>query len=94
MARVRDVLVQALDLSRKQRARVAHELLSSLDDGPPEDHEDVERSWAEVVVRRVDALMADTAKTVSWRAVRREIELDLARFRVARTPRIRRRSGR
>ena len=32
MARVRDILDQALHLPLKQRARVAHELLTSLDE--------------------------------------------------------------
>ena len=81
MARVRDVLNQALHLPLKQRARVAHELLTSLDQGPAEDPADVDRSWAEEIGRRLAAVDAGTAKSVPWLTVERQLKADLARAR-------------
>jgi putative addiction module component (TIGR02574 family) len=72
-----------LDLPLKQRARLAHELLTSLDDGPAEDPADVDQSWAEEIGRRVDAIEAGTAKSVPWSTVQREIKADLAKVRRA-----------
>ena len=81
MARVRDVLNQALHLPLKQRARVAHELLTSLDQGPAEDPADVDRSWAEEIGRRFVAIDAGTAKSVPWSTVERKLKADLAKSR-------------
>jgi len=94
MARVRDVIDQALELPLKQRARVAHELLTSLDDGPAEDPAAVDRSWAEEIGRRVDAIEAGTAKSVPWSTAEREIRADLAKIRRARVRRDRRKRAR
>ena len=91
MARVRDVLNQALHLPLKQRARIAHELLTSLDEGPAEDPADVERSWAQEIGRRLAAIDDGTAKSVPWSKVERELRADLAK---ARRSRVRRSSNR
>jgi putative addiction module component (TIGR02574 family) len=74
MARVRDVLDQALALSVKQRARLAQELLHSLDEGPPEDPEVVARAWDDEIARRVDDVRAGRARLVAWSAVKRDME--------------------
>jgi putative addiction module component (TIGR02574 family) len=92
MARARDVLDQALHLPLKERARVAHELLTSLDEGPAEDPADVERSWAEEIGQRVDAVEAGRAKSVAWSTVEREIRSDLTKIRSSRSKKTRRRS--
>ena len=81
MARVRDLLNQALHLPLKQRARVAHELLTSLDQGPTEDPADVYRSWAEEIGKRLVAVNAGTAKSVPWSTVERKLKADLAKGR-------------
>lgn len=84
MARARDVLNQALQLPLKQRARVAHELLTSLDQGPAEDGAEVERSWAEEVRQRLAAVDNGAARSVPWSKVERELKADLARARRSR----------
>ena len=81
MARVRDILDQALHLPVRQRARVAHELLTSLDGGPAEDAAEVERSWAAEVRKRLAKVDAGKAKSAPWSKVKRELKADLARVR-------------
>jgi putative addiction module component (TIGR02574 family) len=92
MARIRDVLTEALQLSPKQRARVAQELLTSLDDASPEDAVEVERSWAEETRRRLAAIDAGRSKAVPWSKVRRELEADLRKVRRTRAQRSRSRA--
>jgi hypothetical protein len=92
MARVRDVLNQALHLPLKQRARVAHELLTSLDQGPAEDPADVDRSWAKEIGQRLAAIDAGTAKSVPWSTVERQLKADLAKARRSQVRRTRRRA--
>lgn len=88
MARARDVIDQALTLPLKQRARVAHEILISLDGGPPdEDPAEVERAWSDELGRRLDRVKAGTAKLYDWEEVRRTISADLRRISHGRTPR-------
>lgn len=48
----RDVLDEALRLSPGERARIAHELLLSLDEDADEDPAAVEASWAAEIERR------------------------------------------
>ncbi len=81
MARVRDVLSQALHLPLKQRARLAHALLTSLDEGSAEKPADVEQSWAEETSRRLSKVDAGTAKSVPWSQIKRELKADLAKAR-------------
>lgn len=75
------MLNQALHLPPKQRARVAHELLTSLDHGPVKDPADVDRSWAEEIGRRLASVDAGTAKSVPWLTVERQLKTDLAKAR-------------
>jgi hypothetical protein len=70
---VSSVLRQALDLDPDDRAKVAAELLASLDDV----HDDVEKAWAEEISRR-SALAADQ-RGVDWRSVLDEIETEILR---------------
>jgi putative addiction module component (TIGR02574 family) len=74
MARVRDVLDQALELPVKQRARLAQELLHSLDEAPPEDPEEVAEAWDEEIARRVDEVRSGAVETVPWVTVKRDME--------------------
>ena len=88
MARVRDVLSQALDLSTKQRARVAHELIRSLEDGPPDDPATVEEAWGKEIARRVDDFRSGKAKAIPWETSQRNAEraLRAVRARKRRAP--------
>jgi putative addiction module component (TIGR02574 family) len=87
VARVRDVLEQALELPIKQRARVARELLASLDEGPEEDPAEVERAWAAEIQRRVGQIRTGKEKGIPWSRIRSELRADLARSRRGRARR-------
>lgn len=71
MARVEDVLGEALKLPAEERAALARQLISSLDDDEPA--EDVERAWAVEIERRVAELAAGTAELVPWDEARARI---------------------
>ena len=53
-----------LELPLRERARLAHRLLVSLDEESEEDPAEVERAWAEEIRRRVDELDAGTAELI------------------------------
>jgi putative addiction module component (TIGR02574 family) len=77
-----DILTQALQLPRRDRARVAQELLSSLE----EPDEAVAAAWAEELERRVRSIADGTAKLLPWEQVRDEIRAELKRNRESRGP--------
>lgn len=62
MARIDDVLHEALALPASERAEIARALIASLDDAdlPGE----VERAWQEEIERRVDAVQTGRAVLV------------------------------
>jgi hypothetical protein len=63
MARRRDseVLAEALRLPLKQRARVAHELIASLDDAAEEDPATVASAWHDEIARRLEQILRSLA---------------------------------
>jgi putative addiction module component (TIGR02574 family) len=67
------VLEEALQLAPNERAKIAAELLSSLDD----QDEDVKAAWAAEIVRRAADAEADPDDEEDWRTalddVRREV---------------------
>ena len=64
------VLEDALTLSTDDRARIAHELLHSLE---PEDV-DAAAAWSQEIRRRVDEIEAGTAELEDWEIVRARLE--------------------
>lgn len=85
MARRRDDLfAEVLELSLRDRARLAHELLVSLEEPPAEDLAAVERAWAKEVTRRLDELQAGKVKPIPWPKARAQIRARLRRSRAAR----------
>jgi putative addiction module component (TIGR02574 family) len=48
-----DLLSAALKLSVKERARIAHQLILSLEDEPFEDQQEVDNAWAVEIKRRI-----------------------------------------
>jgi len=64
------VLEDALTLSTDDRARIAHELLHSLE---PEDA-DAAAAWSKEIRRRVDEIEAGTAELEDWEIVRARLE--------------------
>ena len=72
MATPSDLRTQALELSREDRARLARDLLASLDE-PHDDPAEVEAAWLAEVERRMREIDAGSAKLVDWETVRAEL---------------------
>ena len=76
-----ELLAEALRLPRPERARVAEELLSSLE----ESDEEVATAWAEELERRSRDVAEGRVQTTSWESVRTQIVKELERRRADRT---------
>ena len=63
------VLEEALQLSAEERARIASQLLASLDD----EQEDVRAAWAAEINRRLAEADAEPENTEDWRTALEEI---------------------
>ncbi|MFW6012286.1 MAG: addiction module protein [bacterium] len=63
-SRTDDLEAAALDLPTRERARLAHRLIESLDEDVTESPSDVERSWEAEIERRVAAYRSGELKTV------------------------------
>jgi hypothetical protein len=66
----RDLLVKALELPLDERAKMAAELLESLNDA----EEAVEASWAVEIEHRVKAARAGELESTDWRTVLAKVE--------------------
>ena len=66
----KQLLERALRLSIKERARLAHDIIASID-GPPE--RGVAEAWAKEIDRRADEVLKGTAKVSTWKAARKRI---------------------
>jgi putative addiction module component (TIGR02574 family) len=66
---------RALELPPHERARLAHEIIASLD-GPADDG--ASAAWIEEIQRRADEVRSGSVKLVSWKAVRAGILKRLA----------------
>jgi putative addiction module component (TIGR02574 family) len=76
-----DLLVEALRLSREERARIAAELLSSLE----ETDEEVVAVWSDELLRRSADVREGRESPLSWTAAREDILTELADRRARRT---------
>lgn len=76
-----DLLAEALRLSREERARIAAELLSSLEEAD----EEVVAAWAEELLRRSAEIREGHVSPVPWTSAREEILTEIARRRAGRT---------
>jgi putative addiction module component (TIGR02574 family) len=70
MADAARVLEEALALAADERARIAHELIHSLE---PEDA-DAAAAWSDEIRKRVDEIEAGTAELEDWETVRARLE--------------------
>jgi putative addiction module component (TIGR02574 family) len=75
-----DLLAQVLRLPRQERARVAEELLSSLEE--PQEH--VAVAWAVELERRSREIAEGKVQTVEWETARAEVVKELERRRAGR----------
>ena len=78
MAKVKEVLDEALKLEPDERASVAVELLESLEAGP-EEGADVEAAWAAEIERRARRVLNAESSGVPWDEVRRRAEANLTK---------------
>ena len=76
-----ELLAEALRLPRGERARIAEDLLSSLE----ESDDAVAVSWAEELGRRSQDIAEGRVQTVPWETVRSEIVRELEQRRAGRT---------
>ena len=56
---------EALELSVRDRAALAHRLIASLDEGPDDDPTEVELAWEEEIHRRLAAYRSGEVQTIS-----------------------------
>jgi putative addiction module component (TIGR02574 family) len=75
-----ELLAEALRLSRDQRARVAAELLSSLE----EIDDDVASAWADELLQRSRDVAEGRVQAVPWETARAEILSELSQRRASR----------
>jgi putative addiction module component (TIGR02574 family) len=75
-----ELLAEALRLSRDQRARVAAELLASLE----ETDDDVATAWADELLRRSRDIANGRVQAVPWETARAEILSELGQRRASR----------
>lgn len=74
MARdTRDLLIEVLELPLDERAKIAAELLESLDEA--ETH--VEEAWASEIQKRVAAARAGELASTDWRTVFERVEREV-----------------
>jgi putative addiction module component (TIGR02574 family) len=73
-----ELLAQVLRLPRQERARIAEELLSSLEE--PDD-EAVAAAWAEELNRRSVEVAEGKVQTIAWSTARTEILEELKSLR-------------
>jgi len=78
MARAKDILDAALTLDPAERARIAHEIIVSLDDEPAEEH--VEEAWEQELARRSAEIDSGAVKLEPWSEVRQDL-VDIVRRR-------------
>ena len=73
--------MEALRLPRRERARVAEELLSSLEEADDE----ISAAWAAELERRSQEVAEGRVQTVAWETVRTEILQELTQRRAGQT---------
>ena len=74
MANRREILPELLKLPARERARLATELVQSLDES---EDSDAAAAWLEELDRRAREVVGGTVKLEDWTKVRRRIELRL-----------------
>ena len=77
-----ELLAQVLQLPRQDRARVADELLSSLEEA---DDEEVARTLAPELERRSREVVEGKVQTIEWGSARAELKNELEERRARRT---------
>ena len=76
-----ELVAELLRLPRPERARVAEQVLSSLE----ETEDDVAAAWADELMRRSRDVAEGRVQVLDWDAVRTEISSELKQRRASRT---------
>jgi putative addiction module component (TIGR02574 family) len=76
-----ELVAELLRLPRPERARVAEQVLSSLE----ETEDDVAAAWADELVRRSRDVAEGRVQVLDWDAVRTEISSELKQRRASRS---------
>jgi putative addiction module component (TIGR02574 family) len=71
-AAAKEIIEATLKLDAKERARIAHEIIVSLDEEPAE--EGVEEAWEQELARRADEIDSGAVKLEPWSKVREELD--------------------
>ena len=82
--RAKKIRDEALELPTKARAKLAHDLLVSLEDEPLESPENVEKAWAAEIDRRIKDVKEGRAKLIPADEVLRRVRASLKRIRAQR----------
>jgi putative addiction module component (TIGR02574 family) len=77
-----ELLAQVLQLPRQDRARVAEELLSSLEEA---NDEEVARAWVPELERRSREIVEGKVQAIEWGSARAELKNELEERRARRT---------
>lgn len=67
------VLRDALTLPASDRAELIHDLLTSLDDAPAEDRDEVAQAWTHELEQRARKALAGTSHGVDWATARDQV---------------------
>jgi len=78
IAKVDEVLKQALEMGPSDRALLAERLIASLD---PEPDDDVEVAWQVEIARRLEEMESGKLKLIPWETVRDRIRKSLREHR-------------
>ncbi len=68
----KEILEATLKLDAKERARIAHQIILSLDEG--EADSDAEQAWEDELTRRADEIDSGAVKLEPWSKVRQELD--------------------
>jgi putative addiction module component (TIGR02574 family) len=83
-ARAKKLREEALELPKKARAKLAHDLLLSLEDEPFDAPEEVERAWAVEIDRRIRDVKEGRVKLIPAEQALRDVRASLKRVRARR----------
>lgn len=83
-ARAKKIREEALELPTKARAKLAHDLILSLEGEPLESPEDVEKAWAAEINRRIEDVKEGRAKLIPADQALRSVRASLRRSRAQR----------
>ncbi|MFO0734697.1 MAG: addiction module protein [Labilithrix sp.] len=83
-ARAEKLRREALALPTKARAKLAHDLLLSLEEEPFDSQEEVEKAWAPEIERRVQDVKEGRVKLIPAAEALRDVRASLKRVRAQR----------